>query len=132
MLECFGLVLQYCTSIDGIDAGFKGLCVFAVLGGIGLIPGAFAGGFLLGITEAMVSGYWSTELRDPFVFLILILILIIKPTGLLGKDEKERCNNMDMLRRRLALNVVIAIILAAVYFGVSLKYPVRSYQSFNS
>ena len=49
-----------------------------------------AGGFLLGIVEALVSGYWSTNFRDVVVFAILILILIIKPTGLLGKDTREK------------------------------------------
>ncbi|HBT20243.1 MAG TPA: branched-chain amino acid ABC transporter permease [Peptococcaceae bacterium] len=84
-----GLYYNTIYPLMGLMPGLKAF-VAAVLGGIGLIPGAFAGGFLLGITETMVSGYWSTKWRDPFVFIILILILIIKPSGLLGREEKEK------------------------------------------
>jgi len=84
-----GIYYNTVHPLMGLMPGLKAF-VAAVLGGIGLIPGAFAGGFLLGITETMVSGYWSTEWRDPFVFAILILILIVKPSGLLGRDEKEK------------------------------------------
>ena len=84
-----GLYYNTVHPMMGLMPGLKAF-VAAVLGGIGLIPGAFAGGFLLGITETMVSGYWSTEWRDPFVFSILILILIIKPSGIMGKDEREK------------------------------------------
>jgi branched-chain amino acid transport system permease protein len=73
----------------GLMPGLKAF-VAAVLGGIGIIPGAMTGGFLLGIIEALVSGYWSTNYRDPVVFGILILILIVKPSGLLGKDTREK------------------------------------------
>ena len=73
----------------GLMPGLKAF-VAAVLGGIGIIPGAMIGGFLLGIVEALVSGYWSTNFRDPVVFGLLILILIIKPAGLLGKHRKEK------------------------------------------
>ncbi|MBR0082103.1 MAG: branched-chain amino acid ABC transporter permease [Clostridia bacterium] len=57
----------------------------AVFGGIGSIPGAFLGGILLGIIEIFAKAYISTELSDAIVFLVLILVLLIKPTGLLGK-----------------------------------------------
>ena len=57
----------------------------AVFGGIGSIPGAFLGGILLGIIEIFAKAYLSTELSDAIVFLVLILVLLIKPTGLLGK-----------------------------------------------
>ena len=57
----------------------------AVFGGIGSIPGAFLGGILLGIIEIFAKAYISTELSDAIVFLVLILVLLIKPSGLLGK-----------------------------------------------
>ncbi len=57
----------------------------AVFGGIGSIPGAFLGGLLLGVIENMSRAYISTQLSDAIVFLVLIIVLLIKPTGLLGK-----------------------------------------------
>lgn len=57
----------------------------AVLGGIGSIPGAFLGGLVLGIVENMSRAYISTQLADAIVFMVLIVVLLIKPTGLLGK-----------------------------------------------
>ena len=57
----------------------------AVFGGIGSIPGAFLGGVLLGIIEIFAKAYISTELSDAIVFLVLILVLLIRPAGLLGK-----------------------------------------------
>ena len=57
----------------------------AVLGGIGSIPGAFLGGLLLGVIENIARAYISTQLSDAIVFMVLIVILLIKPTGLLGK-----------------------------------------------
>ena len=57
----------------------------AVFGGIGSIPGAFLGGILLGIIEILGKAYISTQLSDAIVFAVLIIILIVKPTGLLGK-----------------------------------------------
>ena len=57
----------------------------AVFGGIGSIPGAFIGGLLLGIIEIFAKAYISTQLSDAIVFGVLIVILLIKPTGLLGK-----------------------------------------------
>jgi branched-chain amino acid transport system permease protein len=84
-----GLYYNTVYPLMGVMPGLKAF-IAAVLGGIGLIPGAFTGGFILGIVEALVGGYWSTEWRDPFVFAILILILIVKPSGILGKDEREK------------------------------------------
>ena len=57
----------------------------AILGGIGSIPGAFLGGLLLGVIENLARAYISTQLSDAIVFMVLIVILLIKPTGLLGK-----------------------------------------------
>jgi len=79
-------------SIDplmGILPGIKAF-VAAVLGGIGNIPGAAIGGFIIGILETMVVGYISPMYRDAIAFAVLILILLFKPTGLLGKAEREK------------------------------------------
>ena len=62
----------------------------AVFGGIGSIPGAFLGGILLGVIEIFSSAYLSTELANAIVFLVLIVILLVKPTGLLGKKVSEK------------------------------------------
>lgn len=64
--------------------------VAAVLGGIGNIPGAMLGGILLGIIESMTNAYISTTLVDAIVFGVLIVILLFKPTGLLGKNIREK------------------------------------------
>ena len=64
--------------------------VAAVLGGIGIIPGAMIGGIILGVVEAMVSGFLSSTFRDAAAYGILILILLFKPTGLLGKKTREK------------------------------------------
>ena len=79
-------------SIDplmGVNAGLKAF-VAAVLGGIGNLPGAALGGILIGLIEALVVGYISPNYRDAIVFGVLILILIVKPTGLLGTSEREK------------------------------------------
>lgn len=62
----------------------------AVFGGIGSIPGALVGGLLLGIVENLAKAYISTQLSDVIVFGVLIIILLIKPTGLLGKNRNEK------------------------------------------
>ena len=62
----------------------------AVFGGIGSIPGALIGGLLLGIIEILGKAYVSTELGDAFVFAVLIVVLLVKPTGLLGKKVHEK------------------------------------------
>ncbi len=79
-------------SIDplmGVNAGLKAF-VAAVLGGIGNLPGAALGGILIGVIEVLVVGYVSPTYRDAIVFGVLILILIFKPTGLLGTSEREK------------------------------------------
>jgi branched-chain amino acid transport system permease protein len=73
----------------GLMPGLKAF-VAAVLGGIGNVPGAMLGGFILGLAEQLVSGYTSSSWRDAVAFSILILILIIKPSGLLGKGTSEK------------------------------------------
>ena len=62
----------------------------AVFGGIGSIPGAFVGGLLLGIIETFAKAYISTQFSDAIVFAVLIIVLLIKPTGLLGKKISEK------------------------------------------
>ena len=62
----------------------------AVFGGIGSIPGAMIGGVLLGVIEILGKAYVSTELGDALVFAVLILVLLVKPTGLLGKPVREK------------------------------------------
>ena len=86
------LLGMYYQTIHPLMGSMPGLKAFiaAVLGGIGIIPGAMAGGFLLGIIETLVSGYLSSAYRDVVVFGLLIVILVVKPTGLLGKDTHEK------------------------------------------
>jgi branched-chain amino acid transport system permease protein len=62
----------------------------AVFGGIGSIPGAFIGGLLLGIIEIFSRAYISTQLSDAIVFSVLIIVLLFKPTGILGKKVSEK------------------------------------------
>ncbi|MBR3098813.1 MAG: branched-chain amino acid ABC transporter permease [Clostridia bacterium] len=62
----------------------------AVFGGIGSIPGAMLGGVLLGVIEILGKAYISTELGDAIVFAVLIIVLLVKPTGLLGKPQREK------------------------------------------
>ncbi len=62
----------------------------AVFGGIGSIPGAFIGGLLLGIIENLAKAYISTQLSDAIVFAVLIIVLLVKPAGLLGKTTREK------------------------------------------
>jgi branched-chain amino acid transport system permease protein len=62
----------------------------AVFGGIGSIPGAFLGGLLLGVIEILAKAYISTQLSDAIVFAVLIIVLLIKPSGLLGKPINEK------------------------------------------
>ncbi len=73
----------------GFIAGLKAFTA-AVLGGIGSVPGAVLGGFVLGLTESFATGYISSDYEDVFAFSLLVLILIFKPSGLLGKDEIQK------------------------------------------
>jgi len=86
------LVGVYYTSINPLMGYLPGVKAFiaAVFGGIGSIPGAMIGGFFIGMVEVMVSGYASSLFKDAVVFAILILILIVKPAGLLGKNIREK------------------------------------------
>lgn len=73
----------------GAMLGIKAF-IAAVLGGIGILPGAVIGGFILGIVESLTRAYLSSQLADAFVFGILIIVLLVKPTGILGKNLKEK------------------------------------------
>lgn len=73
----------------GVLPGLKAF-VAAVLGGIGIIPGAMVGGLLLGVIEALVSAAGYSLWRDAVAFIVLILILIFMPQGLFGKNKKEK------------------------------------------
>jgi len=86
------LVGIYYNTINPLMGSGPGLKAFvaAVLGGIGLIPGAVFGGFFLGMTETTVSALGGSVFRDAIAFVILIIILLVKPTGLLGKNTKEK------------------------------------------
>lgn len=86
------LVGVYYNTIDplmGIMPGLKAF-VAAVLGGIGILPGAVVGGIILGVIEAMVAGFLSSTFRDAAAFAILILVLLVKPSGLFGKNTHEK------------------------------------------
>jgi branched-chain amino acid transport system permease protein len=73
----------------GILPGLKAF-VAAVLGGIGSIPGALVGALIMGQAEALTMGYISTPMRDAVAFTILIIVLLVRPTGIFGEPEKEK------------------------------------------
>ena len=77
------------TPYTGAMPGIKAFTA-AVFGGIGSIPGAFIGGILLGIIEILSKAYISSQLADAIVFAVLIIVLLVKPTGLLGKKIQEK------------------------------------------
>ena len=86
------MVGMFYNSINPLMGMMPGLKAFvaAVFGGIGIIPGAMIGGFGIGLIETLVSGYGSSMYKDAVVFAILILVLIFKPAGLLGKNTREK------------------------------------------
>ncbi|MDT2815586.1 branched-chain amino acid ABC transporter permease [Vagococcus carniphilus] len=86
------LIGLYYNSIDpmmGVAPGLKAF-IAAVFGGIGIIPGAALGGFVIGIIETFVSALGFTAYRDAVVYGILIIVLLVRPAGLLGKNVKEK------------------------------------------
>ncbi|NPV69354.1 MAG: branched-chain amino acid ABC transporter permease [Firmicutes bacterium] len=102
-------ICSYTFLLAGILAGFSGIFrgvkytvhanmgliilkafITAIFGGLGSVPGAFLGAMLLGITETFVAGYVSTTYRDVFSFLLLIAVLLVRPTGLMGKPVDEK------------------------------------------
>ena len=86
------LVGAYYNSINPLMGATPGLKAFvaAVIGGIGIIPGAVFGGFFLGMTETFVSAFGGSLYKDAVAFAILILVLLVRPNGLLGKNIKEK------------------------------------------
>ena len=85
LCSAYPSLTPYTGSMPGIKA-----FVAAVFGGIGSIPGAFIGGILLGVIEILGKAYISSQLADAIVFAVLIVVLVIKPTGLLGKQIQEK------------------------------------------
>jgi branched-chain amino acid transport system permease protein len=81
----YGLINYYIGYIAGIKA-----FTAAVLGGIGSIRGAMAGGIILGLVEGFGAAYISSEYKDAFAFIILIIILLIKPSGIYGREIAEK------------------------------------------
>ena len=82
----------YYNSIDplmGVVPGLKSF-VAAVLGGIGIIPGAALGGFVIGLLETLATALGFSDFKDAIVYIVLILILLIRPAGILGKNLKEK------------------------------------------
>lgn len=87
--------LLYCAAYPQVQpymGSMLGLKAFiaAVLGGIGIMPGAMLGGFIMGIAESLTKGYVSTQLADAVVFGILIVVLLVKPSGIMGKTLSEK------------------------------------------
>jgi branched-chain amino acid transport system permease protein len=85
----FGLTYGTINFHDGYLMGMKAFTA-AVLGGIGNIQGALVGGLVLGLLEGLGAGYFSAQWKNAFAFVILVLILLVKPTGLLGERIGER------------------------------------------
>ena len=77
------------TPYTGAMPGIKAF-VAAVFGGIGSIPGGFIGGVVLGILEIFGKAYISSQMADAIVFGVLIVVLVVKPTGILGKNIQEK------------------------------------------
>lgn len=85
LCSAYPSLTPYTGSMPGIKA-----FVAAVFGGVGSIPGAFIGGILLGILEIFGKAYISSQLADAIVFGVLIVVLVVKPTGILGKNIQEK------------------------------------------
>ena len=83
--SAYPTLTPYTGSMPGIKA-----FTAAVFGGIGSIPGAFVGGILLGVIEILGRAYISSQLSDAIVFAVLIIVLLVKPTGILGKKMHEK------------------------------------------
>ena len=84
-----GIVYPQIKPTMGVMPGLKAF-VAAVIGGIGIIPGAMLGGMIIGVSENFVTAYISSSWRDAIAFGLLILILLVRPSGLLGKSVREK------------------------------------------
>lgn len=85
----YGMFVTTATSGMGFIPGIKAFTA-AVLGGIGSVPGAMAGGYFLGISEALSTKFFGAEYKDVVAFVLLVLVLIFRPWGLFGKREDKR------------------------------------------
>ena len=85
----FGLQYSTINFHDGYLTGLKAFTA-AVLGGIGNLPGAMVGGLVLGVLEGLGAGYVSSQWKNAFAFVVLVLLLMFKPTGLLGERVSDR------------------------------------------
>ena len=87
-----GLLCSFTTSLMPTTGSMPGIKAFtaAVFGGIGSIPGAFLGGILLGVIESLAKAYISTQLANAILFAVLIIVLLVKPSGLLGRYVPEK------------------------------------------
>jgi len=84
-----GLMFNQVTNLIGFIAGLKAFTA-AVVGGIGSIPGAMLGGLLIGIAESFITGYISSTYTNLFVFAILIVVMLVRPSGLLGRAQLQK------------------------------------------
>jgi branched-chain amino acid transport system permease protein len=84
-----GLLYGQINHFMGFNYGLKGFTA-AVVGGIGSIPGAMVGGLVIGLAEAYVAGYWTTRWRDLVVFAILVLVMLVRPSGVLGRPDLQK------------------------------------------
>lgn len=86
---CIGTYYNAVYPTMGYMLGMKAFAA-AILGGIGSIPGAVIGGFVIGIIESLGSGYISSGYRDAYAFIVMIVILVIRPSGILGKKQVDK------------------------------------------
>jgi branched-chain amino acid transport system permease protein len=84
-----GLVFNQIYTLMGFVIGLKAFTA-AVVGGIGSIPGAMLGGFLIGIAESFITGYISSTYTNLLVFGILIIVMLLRPSGLLGRVQLQK------------------------------------------
>src|SRR5207248_10667306 len=85
------------TSTIGFIAGLKAFTA-AVVGGIGSIPGAMLGGLVIGVAESFVTGYISSTYSNLIVFGVLIVVMLIQPSGLLGRAQLQKVSRADERR----------------------------------
>ena len=85
----YGCAYSLITPYIGLMLGIKAF-IAAVLGGIGSVPGAMVGGLMLGVAESLTIAYISSDFSDAVVFGILIIVLLVKPAGLFGKNVREK------------------------------------------
>jgi branched-chain amino acid transport system permease protein len=84
-----GLLFNQVTPTIGFIIGLKAFTA-AVVGGIGSLPGAMLGGLLIGVAESMITGYISSTYTNLFVFALLIVVMLVRPSGLLGRAQLQK------------------------------------------